>query len=279
MLNFKFRMPNNYTILDGGDMHRGNAGFNEELEDKYLHWLKGGKNRFLILGGDLCETIAPNDPRYSLKTHRGFANRIQAQKIDTIAKYSSVADKILLIYEGNHERKVSNICEIIKDITEYINLKEGTDIKCGHYMNKLDLGSFKMLDWHGDGGFNSRLRDYSRRIKSECNSLANKLQYLPSADCLVNVMHHVHKIRICPPEPEPFPTFNGKLTSFEGMKLSNGIIPKEMRWYASSGGLLEGYTEDDSSYIEKAGYPAEPCGWIIIDCKNGKLNTVEPLFL
>jgi len=285
ILKFQEMMPSNFELILGGDQHIGNSAVDLVELKKINRHIKKKKHCYFSSGGDQAEAISVTDKRFNLSVHAGregrFA-RLNAQRDFFVELYEEIGDKFLYILGGNHELCFKNIFDITEDIAKMLD--------CIHVpgtLAKVFFPGFRLLDWHGYGSVTSYARDQATRENNEAFSVMKKLVRLPGADCDVSIMHHIHKMRIkAPNRALNIPSDkNGKLVQCytEPTRIwidkKKGIyrLPEEDRWFASSGSLLRGYIENESTYVEERGYEPSELGFIKIVVKKDRPVLVEKL--
>lgn len=288
--NFSDRMPGSYELYMIGDTHIGNASFKENLLKKCLRSVKASKHRYVALGGDIIDAISTDDKRFNIDSVDPAAVRISKQRDVAVDQFRSVADRILWALDGNHEFKLNKIMIITEEIMEKLEVtydfgkdRGGVQPAYGTYMAKANMGSFKILDWHGWGGCNSRAGDQHQREMNEQIWVKRKLRDL-SSDTACNIQHHGHKIRIHPPSSQLLLTSSqdGRLKASYSQPTKIKIddeggyyIPEEQRWYAMSGAFLGGMSEGFSSYSERFGYAPTDLGCVKVIVKNDEFQGIE----
>ncbi len=227
-------LSSNYTLFLWGDIHEG-AG--EDMVDysaieKCKRLLKAGKNRYLVLGGDLIETIAPHDKRYNIIAHR---QRIDMQMKNIIDLFNPVADKILWVLCGNHEYKMLNIMDISAEIAK------AWDTSYGGFMCRAFMPTFKIFDWHSTIRVNPKAGDH-RQIKTNREITIKRALRNKAGDCLVMALHHVHQLIVHPPDYHKIEIMDDgkRLSEFYARDISfnmcgNVFIPEDYRWYLACG--------------------------------------------
>jgi len=85
-------------VVNMGDLHIGDASFDEKLLDKEIKKIREIKNRFVVLNGDLIN----NAIRNSVSDIYTEQMSPQAQLEFLVKKFEPIKDKILGISQGNH---------------------------------------------------------------------------------------------------------------------------------------------------------------------------------
>jgi hypothetical protein len=279
------KMPGNFDLYFGGDIHIGNSALEEILIKKLIKKVKRHKNGYYSSGGDQLECISVDDKRFSLDTHAGKAARIDAQRDYFIELFSPIADKFLWILEGNHERKYKNIFNVTNDIANALDCESANGV-----LAKILFPNFRVMDWHGNGTIRSGALDARQREINEGFAIKKKLMRLPGNDCELSVMHHIHRMRIVPPSNAlniiSDPRVNElKAIYQEPAKIYvNGDkklyrLSEDDRWFCSTGSVLRGYVEGECTYVEEVGYEATELGYIKMTVKNDKIYKIEKCIL
>ncbi len=282
-------MPANYKIWNWGDTHEGNIAICDKTTTKFSRRVKSTKNGYATFGGDQCEAIMVNDPRFSLDLHLGRSARIYMQRDNFITRFKCLQDRVLWLMNGNHEDKLSNVTQPNKDIAKAL-CSNGVEGYANTRLVKAIFPQFRMIDWHGWGNINSMAGDPRQRAVNNGISLKRKMRNLPGGDCEILVSHHFHKLMMNPPNSQLEIISNPKdgeliqiYTQPEKIWIdkSKGLyrIPEEDKYYVCSGSALRAYVEDVPSYVENAGYSATELGCIMIEVKNDKLYKVEEVIL
>jgi len=282
LFNFSESLPGNFETIHWGDWHWENVDCYRPIINRCIKYVQSGKNIFLTLGGDQNETIGPKDPRYSVAKHGSKKKVIQAGINELVELLLPIADRILWVMPGNHEWKKMNDIDMVLEICEKLGIAD----RASTYLTKADMGSFKIMDWHGDGNCNSRAGDLATRMKNEEQWVKKQMRHM-AADCEVQLMHHIHKIRLLPPTSMLNMVDNGK--DLKGCydfptRIPLGVtsrskalyyIHEDHRWYASSGAALQTYSIGESGYGERRGYPPCEHGAVRTVVKNDKFLGVE----
>jgi len=287
LLNYAEKMPGSYEFAATGDQHGGNMDIMWKAFPSFRRWVVASKNRYWGSGGDQIEAIAVDDKRFQIDNHVGNRNspdhpvenigrftRVKNQCDFFVQQMDAIADKGLYMLDGNHELKHRKITFFAQEMAEALGIDYGT------YTVKADFGAFKLYDWHGSGGCNSKAGDQMQRYNNECIWVKRRLRDL-AADCDVMIMHHIHKIRIHPPTL-PLMLMDDGVKIIQDypapvrIPLDNGryYIQESQRWYASSGSMLRSQAIGHSGYAEIAGYSPNELGFVVVKVKNDKLVSV-----
>lgn len=272
-------LPTNYDLFIGNDMHEGNAAESTKHIARFVDAIKAKKNSRVILQGDHLETIAITDKRYDIAVHGHRMARFNAQRDSFAERLEPVADRILWLLDGNHERKICNIYLPNADLAE----KWSTVYANGTLVKALFDG-WRLASWHGAGMINSRAGDALQRSTNQLVALKRNMRGLPVDDCDIVACGHYHQCLYHAPssklalvseglELQGEYTEPGRIT----IDAERGLyrIPEEDRHWMCCGGFLKAYSEDLPSYTEDRGYQATELGYGHIEVKNGKPTKVE----
>lgn len=279
-------LGSNYKLFMWGDIHEG-AG--EDIIDynaieKCIKILKAGKSRYLVLGGDLIETISPHDIRYNIIAHK---DRISKQKETIINLFNPVADKILWILCGNHEYKMLNIMDICSDIAN------AWDTQYGGFMCRAFMPSFKIFDWHSTIHVNPKAGDH-RQIQTNREISIKRALRTKAGDCLVMALHHIHQLIIHTPDYSRVEIMDDgkKLLQYYtkekvSLKINENIefIPEDYRWYLACGSAKRLFANPSNKseklipWEETIDLTPTEIGCIKLTVKNDKLIEVKEEYL
>jgi len=273
-------LPGNCHLYKITDTHVGNAAISESIIKKAIRQIRSKKNSRVVFGGDQIETICIGDKRYDIAVHGHRMTRMNAQRDAFMDLFDPIADRVLWILDGNHERHICNYYLPNLDIaqrwrTVYAN---GTLVKA-------IFPDWRMASWHGSGSVGSRAGDALQRSTNLLIALKRNMRALPVDDCEIVACGHYHQCLLHPPE-------NKLILTSEGLDLRHSYtqpgrvymgdiadntyrIHEEDRWWMCCGGFLKAYSEDMPSYTEDAGLQATEMGYGHIEIKNGKPALVE----
>ena len=228
-----------------GDIHLGHKGFEEEVLDEVLEIMKQDeRQKRYIFMGDYANNFPKQDKRNDIRVEdRRFSSALKS--------YSYIRDKIqpyandtLCLLEGNHDmmwHKAENedftswLCtEIRSPYAPYCTMENGT-YEAGirlRFKRKHNLATkiVKIIAWHGLGG--------GRTKGGAVNVLAKPSLVFPYAQ--IFLMGHLHRHGVVTDNVLDFDDKN----SF-----------KVERYFAFTGGFLDGYPEDISTYVSRKMLP------------------------
>lgn len=174
---------NIYTLAD---MHIGSRETDERALEAYIKHIAADEHGYVIVNGDVCDCGIEGSATGPYEQKMNTDEQINA----ACEMLSSIRDKILVITQGNHERRIEKKTSI--DISSYIAIKLGVEdryLKNGGNL-KIRLGNnesrgkevcYDLLVEHGSGGGGTSGSKLNRAEKME-------LQVI----CDVYVMSHVH---------------------------------------------------------------------------------------
>ena len=123
------------------------------------------------------------------------------------------------------------------------------------------------------------------KLAIQTYKLKQKLESF-GGDCLLNAMGHTHRLLVYEPVDEMFlrdraGQREARYTSSIGTIMHDiGYIPPTQRWYANTGGFLKLYSREAmSGYAEIGMYPPIEVGFIKVRVRNGKLLSVEKIYV
>jgi len=286
-IDLRDEMPGSFALYLFGDTHVGNESSSDATIESFVRQVKGTKQGFASLGGDQFECIAVKDKRYAHDTH-STATRWGHQRDHLINLLDPLGRRLKWALDGNHEKTIANDYLINEDLRKHFNTHDAGEGFT--YTIKALFPGFRLLDWHGMGSVNSKAGDAHQRERNDEIKVKRKLRDLPADDCEVNIMHHIHKMRISKPivalnmvtDPTRCnleQTYTEPSRIWIDKKKEIYRIPEEERWYASSGAALKTYDEGISGYGEVLGFRATEMGCIVVRVKNDKVQTVEKVRL
>ena len=245
----RFNDKNKITIVPAGDVHRGNPNCAWQKFIRFLQWAEKEKDLYVILMGDLLDTILATDKRYDAGSkHIPLLEAIE--QMYRVLKPLADKGKILGMHIGNHEYKMvaSGVGNPIDDLCVRLNVKylgysALTRILVRRKESK--TGSLTIFSHHG--WFSGRKR----------GSKINNLEDLSmNWDADLYLVAHSHDL------------FSSKriFTTFHGQKV---------RAFVSTGAFLKTADWGTCSYSERAGYPPQKLGVARIEWEPFRTTRVE----
>ncbi|HCL78929.1 MAG TPA: hypothetical protein DIC53_03055 [Synergistaceae bacterium] len=238
-------------ILPLSDFHIGDPGFNERALKDYLAYILGGENRFILLNGDILN----NATKASVSDIYAETMQPRRQIEHAADLLAPVADRILGIVSGNHERRTDKESGIspVEILAEKLNVPYfGIEA-----LLKIRLG--KNIHWrqtyytlyatHGWGG--GRLR----------GGKVNNLERLKNIVlCDVYVMAHTHG-QVSFPSVIYVP------------ETKNDAVTERVMWFINSGSFLD----RGEGYAAAKGYEPQVLGCPIIELsgKGRKITVIQ----
>lgn len=209
----------------------------------------------ILLGGDVCEVIKPQDIRFDFNDladwlYQGSADAIR-DKLNNIAKaqvdhavriFKPLQPFILGSIEANHDKTVRKRYNVDthNDFCEKLGIKSMTDeaIIRIKFKRGLETRVVKIYMRHGYGG--------GRTPGTEPNKIARMMADGVAADCDICLTGHTHTY--CNPEPIPvmYVPNSGKLPS---------RLPTRYRFGLNPGCWLYSHLVGPGSYESAACYP------------------------
>jgi len=246
------------------------------MRDKILR----NKDTFLAMGGDLVEAITVDDKRYSQETDKKETPIKQYRNVQKFLE--PIADKTVFVLLGNHDWLVAN------RYGDYLRTILCPDLKIpyGTYSTKLAVNDkkgrqmYKLFYTHGAKSISSVADDPIRREANMLLQLKRRLQ-MKAGDCEVMAMGHTHKLLVCQPMASLYLYDDGKkiISAYTEPGTGQWIHP-DHRYYVNTGSFLRLYTTTDegeavSGYAERFGYDPVEIGYVVIECRGGKIKTVR----
>jgi hypothetical protein len=243
----------------------------------------GCKNNYGIDHGDIIEGICVDDPRYDgLTTEANVYQQMQ----QAMRNRARIADKLLVIMEGNHPLKLWRFFGpskpgLTETVCKDIGVNYGTWSCVLEYKTLNGKGlHFRHFATHGAGTFRSVADDPKRRYANIKLSLKKKLKG-KVGDCLLMSCGHAHTMIYCEPEPELYmQTTGNKLKGkYTGPKKVDGYIHPDYRHYLCCGSFYKIYAYGHSGYAEIAGYDPVQLGFWITKVRDRKIVGIDPVEL
>ena len=302
-VDYSDEMPGSYDWWYAGDKHKGTVGYKRKLFSKFKRRVKAKKHAYVSLGGDLIEGIAPDDKRFNIFATEPRAVTINKQIRSEVDENMSIADRIKIILFGNHELTIMRRSGGINPAVEIARglgvtypktigkgARDDDEPEMGDsFQVKVNLPTVRFLERHGMRNFHSRAVDEQMAQTHEARWVKTQLRRLAS-DCEVNVMHHIHSLRVYPPTAplrmvSDFDNGHGSVRGIYPIPTRIPLNPKkpggafrihhDEAWYGSAGAWLGTYEEGVSTYAEVGGYDHTELGALRMVVKNDKLLGIE----
>jgi hypothetical protein len=286
------QLPDNHNIFHFGDRHKGailssDKGWGQ-LVNMMLSPYDGCKNNYGINGGDLIEAIMVDDPRFSLEELKKWVEKGElsapirplAQMRAVKAELEPIKHLLLVMLEGNHDRKLWRFGNIVEDICRDLGVDYGTYTAKISIVDKHGDLMYKIFETHGSKSINSAADDPIRKQANEILMLKRKLRK-KAGDCAIMIKHHAHKLLIGPPIEELYLSDDGKKITqhYTSLEQNAPFIHPDARWYGCAGAFLRLYGEGVSGYGEVAEYDPTELGWLVTKVRRKKIVAVEPVFM
>jgi hypothetical protein len=279
---FSRQLPPDHDLILFSDAHEGTilqeTGGLFRLRDK----IENEKNTFCAFGGDWAEAILVDDKRYAPETDRKLLPLQQYQAGKEF--FRPIARKTLFFEMGNHDwilaAKYGNI---VKDILcTDLGIPYGTYTAKLSVRNKKDRQMYKLFYTHGAKSIFSTADDPIRREANMLLQLKRRLS-MKAGDCEVMAMAHTHKLLVAAPMLSLYLHDDGQKirSAYTGPSMGESQwIHPDHRWYCNTGSFLRLYAdrkagEGVSGYAERFGYDPVELGYVVIECRRGKIANVR----
>lgn len=282
-------MPESYRIVFGGDTHCFAQGFAWSHAERTVQHIRN-HGKYWTCHGDLIDCMLPQDKRFrfsnpasSTEHDLGKYERAYDQVQGFLDFFDPIADKCIEVGIGNHEDRIMNVLPVAEMVSKAWNNAWGAPITI------IDLGVFKAFLWHPFRfTMNLSAGDPQQRYTNECMRIRRAMRYKPGAqDCLVNVMSHIHKIRISKPMCTSQLYLGSDRGEFESFKPDTNVMTdprtgreyyhEDYRWFASTGAMYGYYVDGDYTYAETRHYDPTDLGWVEAEVLNGKFVGLREL--
>lgn len=275
---YDIETPDNFNLFLFGDDHEGSKlrhddGWGQLVDAMHSSYadLPASLN-FGVDHGDIVEAIMIDDYRYDGLATEG---KITSQIRQAIRNRQAIKDKLWLILDGNHPRKLWKFGRITKDVCEELGVRYGDWSTTLRYEDKKGDLLFRHYCAHGFGSVNSRIDDPRDRKNSMLRTLRRVMQDKVGGAMLMS-MGHVHRLLICNPTKRLYIETDGKIQQrYTAPDASQTFIDPSLRWYVATGSFYKTYAEGISSYAEIAGYDPIQLGCAIALVRDKKLVEVR----
>ena len=267
-LNVRIRVPTCATevrLVCMGCIHHGAAGCDEELADFWYDYVRNTPHTYLILGGDLVDSIAEKDKRYLEEEvarwcfdKKWGGTLIDRQYHYAAAKWKDLAfaGKILWIHTGNHELALKRYAS--RDLTLDWSRELGIPYAGYSALGNIIIGSpqhryvVSFYSTHGSGASQT-----SGAVLNTAEAMLNRF------DVDLALMWHLHrKMHVASVMLRPSKPVQGTLP--QG-------LPRH-RIAALCGTFLRGYMPGVTSYSEMKGHRPTPIGPVVIHMKQDRTH-------
>lgn len=275
-------LPPDHDLILASDFHEGTILRETrglyEMRDK----VEKNKNTFLAFGGDAVEAISVDDKRYSRDTEDPKTPTPIKQYRAIKEFFKPIARKTVFALLGNHDWMMAvrygNYLQT--ELCPDLGIPYGTYSAKMSVRDKSGKQMYKLFYTHGAKSISSVADDPIRREANMLLQLKRRLQ-MKAGDCEVMAMGHTHKLLVCPPIASLYLKDDGKrILSAYTEPGSGSWIHSDHRWYANTGSFLRLYTsmemgEPVSGYAERFGYDPAEIGYVVIECRGGKIKNVR----
>ena len=249
-----------------GDFHIGNRGADKDKIIKRVNYIKQDSKRHVIIMGDLADCITVSDKRWDIKTYDRHLEEPDKQYDWVMDALEPIHDKIVGIHTGNHDetlrKSIAKQLRISGMSEGYIDVESDWVRKVCERLNVSYLGysAFTRLTFEEPGKKNRKVqfRIYSTHGSAGGGRTGNTLNKLEdmvkSYQADIYLMGHTHK----------FVTDNQR---FMGVAQRGNKLLKKTRIIGNTGGFLDGYLLDQSSYVESKNLQPSRTGTITVSIK------------
>jgi hypothetical protein len=271
----KVKIKKDCNIYQLGDFHIGTIFHHSKGLQKALDTIENDKDAKVVIVGDLCESIAVDDPRYDSDTNTDPIPFHQAEDIIEILR--PIKNKIIAILKGNHEARLNKYLNISQYIAKQLATNYGTWTVKIKFVDNKDNEQFKGYFCHGDIRRSIMQSNAGDPIQRQANEKAmlKRMMFAKAGDCHYMGCGHYHKLIVVPPTQELYLTDNGKeihqeYTVHPGM----GYVHPDLRWYGCSAAFYKQFIVGHDSYSEMAGYRPTELGYLILRNENGLKDVI-----
>lgn len=282
------KLPKNGKFIDTGDGHKGSINCHHEglqaMIDRCLDYNANGTPCYMIVKGDMMETISPDDRRFNIHD-RDSRLKVSGQQADELIEiFKPVSEYILAWGIGNHELKDQNKFEYGKYIARELGVPYGAYTFVIEWRDKA-TGKimFKSFHSHGAGRLRSQAKDKLQREANRKASLKQKLINTRVSDCVYMSMGHTHQLLAVEPNYDIetlLTTSQRGVHQHEIPEVNQAAkyIPPDQRFYSNTGSFLKLYAPNGSGvvpYGEMGMLEPADLGWIEGEYIDGRLVKVE----
>ena len=276
------RLESSHNLFFAGDDHEGSKHSSQSAFLEFLGMVKapymGCANNYVVSTGDQLEAITIGDPRYAKDKLNDPLPLAQLKR--AIAKRKEIANKHLVVLEGNHCAKLWHFGNLAEELANGLGCAFGTYTCKLSIKDKWGRLMYKVFATHGSGTIRSVADDPIRREANMRLSLKRKMMH-KAGDCAVMVMGHSHRLMVTPPQHSLYLTDDGEKIRqhYTGYEQNAPYIHPDARWYGNSGSFCRLYVEGESGYAERAGYDPMELGFLILRVRDKKIVGLDPIYL
>lgn len=273
------RVPADCRILFVGDLHYGSIAGHMKGWRQVLDRIKTEPATYVVLMGDLMESIMVDDPRYEVEVHD--AKEVpHEQALAVAADLAPVNDRVLAVLTGNHEWKLRRFGNLTKNV-----ICKEAQVPYAGFASKVaihtDAGSrFKIYVTHGNLTVRSRADDPLRREVNEMLMVKRRLQGL-AGDCAVMATGHCHKLITVEPTHELFMVDNGRhlIAKYTKGVQHGEYIDPNLRWYLATGSFLKSNVVGAITYSERFMLDPVQLGYAELVVEGGQIVRSEKRYV
>ncbi len=275
-------LPLDHKIAIVTCSHHGARGRDSSAYNEAILTIKGN-GYYAIHLGDFVDGITVKDKRYSREEDPG--NTVLQQYEEALGQLEPIKDNLLVLLEGNHDRKLNVWGNGVRWMAETLGVPYGT-YSCVLVIceEETKLPMYKIFGTHGYGSFSSNADDPLRRRANLKLSLKRKLKE-KMTDCELMCMGHTHRLLVVPPTEwlrlytDLSRPIGKQIRSFYKPPRNERFIHPDNRWYVNAGSFYRLYADGLSNYAEVAGYDPLDVGYALVDVKDGEIRNVSEVIL
>lgn len=276
-------LPEEHTIVAGGDWQLGNAGFVRECAEDLVDRVASDEDTYWIQMGDAMEGIRLSDRRYEPSIHGEPVMRQQVEDVVDISE--PAADSTICWLEGNHEQKAGDNEQYAAWMARRLSTLDREEWSQAHQNPEegvewepglVPFGTYQaIVRVHVDGELAYQIQAYHGHgslLSRNHSTLVRKFDRLGVTSCEVNFAGHWHYITARQGarynkagHSELFIGEDGLESRFEGIdvveKDGQRWVHPDHRWYAVCGCALRSRIPGETTYEERKGYKVADIGW------------------
>lgn len=280
---------NDYNLFEAGDEHEGSTMFHSDGWDMLVDMLYSeydglpANRNFVELHGDGMEAIAIDDKRYNPNVTNPNIYLLMQSTID---RYKKIKEKINVVLDSNHWRKLWKWTgDPDKGVAYHICKESGVPYgtySCRmKYIDSKDRLVFKHYMTHGSKSINSTADDPKRRVSNMELILKRHLKF-KAGDCVLMTKGHTHKLLLCRPASELYLTESSDGTikqAYTESSHTDKFIHPDHRWYLNTGSFRKTLGDGFSDYAEIAEYDPTELGFWIVKVRNREITGADKIIL
>lgn len=275
-------LPRDHKIAIMSCSHQGARGRDSGAYNEAIMQVKGN-GYYAVHLGDFVDGITVRDKRYSREEDQG--DTILRQYVDAERNLEPIQDRLLVLLEGNHDRKLNQFGNFVREMAYDLKVEYGT-YSCVLVICDEESGApmYKIFATHGYGSFSSNADDPLRRRANLKLSLKRKLKD-KMTDCELMAMGHTHRLLVVPPTEwlrlytDLSRPLGRQIRSFYKPPMNDRFIHPDNRWYVNAGSFYRLYADGTSNYAEVAGYDPLDVGYALVNVEDGMIQNVQEVIL